>query len=314
LPLAALLAIIGAAGFFAPFALTTGALTLPPSFEWPVGLATGVVTMEDGSHVVPVESASRIQVYDSDWSFLHGWQADTGGGMIAVRDAGGGKIAVLVERGDALDVFDPEGELISSSPLAADEPRPLQGGQGTRPLMTKPYLFPLWDPFIAWLLAALGMAIAAAATIGLSLVPAARLERFGIVETVPEGWSPPAYSLIVWLVSGLIAMSVFVFVMPGTLLKLFAAAVLAGNLVQFPRILWGFEIQGESVRIWFPFRKSANVVLSGVQLAAAQSSPAVAAQLTVPLANGKKTKVTAFGTARFRLLTEYLRQHVRETA
>ena len=46
---------------------------LPRSWEWPVGSSDGVITMPDGTHVVPQIGPGRVQVYDSHWKFLRGW-------------------------------------------------------------------------------------------------------------------------------------------------------------------------------------------------------------------------------------------------
>jgi len=72
--LATLLALVGVISFIAPFIAVVGGLNwLPPSFEWPVGHAAGVTTMRNGYHVVLLDGAPRIQVYDPNWRFVRGW-------------------------------------------------------------------------------------------------------------------------------------------------------------------------------------------------------------------------------------------------
>ncbi|HWF04257.1 MAG TPA: hypothetical protein VHA06_11245 [Candidatus Angelobacter sp.] len=74
-----LVLMIGAGGIFATMLVATGTIPLRDSFEWPSGHVRGVVETSDGKYLVPLVPASRLQIYDSNWHFLRGWQIDTGG-------------------------------------------------------------------------------------------------------------------------------------------------------------------------------------------------------------------------------------------
>ena len=60
-------------GFFAPF-IVGNFVSLPNSFEWPVGHASNVVTTTSGFRIVPIVPYDRVQIYDAKWKFIRGWQ------------------------------------------------------------------------------------------------------------------------------------------------------------------------------------------------------------------------------------------------
>jgi len=47
--------------------------------DWPAGFVSGVVQTPDNLWVVPEISPGRVQVYDSNWHFLRGWQVKSFG-------------------------------------------------------------------------------------------------------------------------------------------------------------------------------------------------------------------------------------------
>jgi hypothetical protein len=76
---------VGAIGFGGSMIAATGGMNwLPPEFELPAGRVSGVIDLRDGTHVVPLEHAGRIQLYDAEWRFKRGWQVDASGGAFAL--------------------------------------------------------------------------------------------------------------------------------------------------------------------------------------------------------------------------------------
>jgi hypothetical protein len=148
---------IGAIGFLLPFVAVGGGRNwLPGHFELPVGRASGVIDLRSGEHVVPLEHAGRIQLYDADWRFLRGWQLDAGGGVFALDRAGAGKVQVVTARMDRMYVFALDGRLLSntsSEPHAYD--RFGRNGYAVT-VPTHPLLWVWSGPFCSWLTAVLG--------------------------------------------------------------------------------------------------------------------------------------------------------------
>src|SRR5579862_9685358 len=104
------LASIGLGGLLA-FALSAvGPLQLTASREWPAGYARGVITTPNGSHVVPLWACGRVQVYDSQWHFIRGWNVDSWGGVFEIQCPPDGAIEVLTARGDRKYRFNEEGQ------------------------------------------------------------------------------------------------------------------------------------------------------------------------------------------------------------
>lgn len=89
---------IGASGFFAILLVSTGTITLPNSFEWPAGDVSGVVETWDGKYLVPLVPVGRLQIYDSSWHFLRGWQVNTNGGSFTVENSPNNEILVSTSR------------------------------------------------------------------------------------------------------------------------------------------------------------------------------------------------------------------------
>jgi hypothetical protein len=77
--------LIGASGFFAAALSAVGIFKLPSSREWPAGYVSGVVTTPDGKYIVPLVPSGRVQLYDSQWHFIRGWNVDAGGGDFKVQ-------------------------------------------------------------------------------------------------------------------------------------------------------------------------------------------------------------------------------------
>ena len=113
-------ALLALVGFFAS-TVQTGFGCCSRSTEWPPGVATGVVHASTGEAVVLVAAADRVQVYDSDWRFLRGWNVGEHGKF------GGFHLS----EGDVINVhapgrrirYDLHGRVLESTPIG-ETPRP----------------------------------------------------------------------------------------------------------------------------------------------------------------------------------------------
>lgn len=153
---ACVLAIVGAVGFFgAAFSATGGLNWLPPTFEWPMGRASGVVTLTNGLHAVPHAPTGRLQIYDSDWHYVRGWRVDANGGVFRLRPAADGRIEVFTARGDRRLVYSTDGTLLYNE---ASGGYPPDVGETTY-IPTRPWLWVFTSPFYSWLSIAAGMII-----------------------------------------------------------------------------------------------------------------------------------------------------------
>ena len=160
LSLASLLVAVGATGFFGSFISASGGLDwLPESFEWPIGLATGVVSTGDHFFAVPHPPSGRVQIYDSDWKFVNGWNVDAGGGTFRLFTSNTNQVNVVTSRGRWHYVFDLRGKLLAKEnyPLDSNDPFPKQGASYT--VRTAPWLWVFTNPFCSWLGAAAGMGL-----------------------------------------------------------------------------------------------------------------------------------------------------------
>jgi hypothetical protein len=100
-----LLVLVGAGGFFAAGLSATGIIKLPSSYEWPAGYARGVVATADGKYIVPLMPSGRLQIYDSQWHFIRGWNVDAGGGDFRVQCSPDGLVEVFTARGERQILF-----------------------------------------------------------------------------------------------------------------------------------------------------------------------------------------------------------------
>ena len=154
------LAVIGGLGFFcAAFEAAGGIRWLPSDFEWPIGLANGVLTTTDGKHVVPHTASGRIQVYNPDWSYVTGWFVDASGGTFKIGLKGRNHIEVITARQYMRYVYTIDGFLLVSAtykPLKYSD-FPASGRSAVIP--THWWFWPFTTPFFAWIIAALGMAL-----------------------------------------------------------------------------------------------------------------------------------------------------------
>jgi hypothetical protein len=158
----ALVGLLGFGGFFAQAMSAEGILKLPKSYQWPAGYVSNVITTADGKHVVPLVPAGRVQVYNSDWHFLRGWNVDALGGDFKVSVDPSGAVDVFTARGEHHYTFDQNGDLISSAAL----PESYYSVPNTGHPIVVPTPFLLWpfsSPFISVAVGTLGF-------LGLALV------------------------------------------------------------------------------------------------------------------------------------------------
>jgi hypothetical protein len=147
----------GAIGFFGSGLSAFGGLNwLPPSFEWPVGHANGVVTTADGLHVVPLDAPGRVQVYDANWRFLRGWAVDTGGKPFKLQISPDRHIEVFGTR--THEVYTLQGALVRSEPFpdTADAYNAIPNGASCA-VPTPIWLWVFAGPFASWATALVGL-------------------------------------------------------------------------------------------------------------------------------------------------------------
>ena len=150
-----LLILIGAGGFFAAALSATGIFKLPTSYEWPAGYVRGAVTAGDGKHIVPLMPSGRLQIYDSQWHFIRGWNVDASGGDFKAWCSSDGVIEVFTARGQRHYSFTQDGHLISSGTFS--EPfssLPIEGQSVVVP--TSPLLWIFSSPFLSWAVVVVG--------------------------------------------------------------------------------------------------------------------------------------------------------------
>lgn len=146
----------GIVGFFGQGAAAGGfAALLPDWFEWPAVWEEGAVTDARGRTFVPLRSVGRIQVYDANWRFQHGWAVRAAGGRFKLRLTPSGDVEVHTARGDRLFVFDTSGRLLRED--TSTEYGRIPERHTPRVTRAWPPFWPLGSPALAWLLLATGL-------------------------------------------------------------------------------------------------------------------------------------------------------------
>lgn len=149
---------VGALAFFGQMTSGAGGLNwLPSSFEWPAGRADDGLTEADGTQIVLLGAAGRIQIYDPHWHFVRGWPVRS---ILRIRLLGDGSVEALSknERGY---VFGTNGELLSQRTYEVHEAvRSLNSlPPPTRVIVPTPFwLYIFSSPLLSWLLIMAGMA------------------------------------------------------------------------------------------------------------------------------------------------------------
>jgi len=155
-----LLMMVGGEGFFAPSFLVEGVFKPPSTFQWPAGLVRGIATTPDGVNVVPITPAGRVQLYDSRWHFIRGWQVNAGGGDFKVETTPEGIIEVFTARGQHHYSFTEDGVRIPADHGGGgilEDYGSLSAGEFTS-VPTPPYLWIFSSPFLSWGVGVIGMA------------------------------------------------------------------------------------------------------------------------------------------------------------
>lgn len=153
---------VGSLGFFGTALIAIGALNqLPTSFEWPVGYATGVVSTKDNYFVVPHTPSGRVQIYDSNWRFLRGWNVDAGAGTFKLHITDTNRIHVVTARGRMHYVYDLNGKVVLIENYSATgrsySSFPEEGHSYLVP--TPVWLWSFTSPLYSWLTAVIGLGL-----------------------------------------------------------------------------------------------------------------------------------------------------------
>ncbi len=156
---------VGMTGFVGCCLSAYGLLNwLPGSFEWPVGYSDDVITTEDGTNIILLTAAGRIQVYDNNWQFVTGWHIDARGGMFKFASCKEGRLEVVTERNKYRFVFRLNGKEILRESYA---PRIYSSFEQVGRFEFVPTSLFHWifaKPLVAWLTAMVGAVIAYFAT------------------------------------------------------------------------------------------------------------------------------------------------------
>lgn len=156
LAISGLIGLLGFGGFFAQAFSAEGIIKLPKAYEWPAGYVSNVITTAEGKHVVPVVPAGRVQLYNSDWHFVRGWNVDALAGDFKVAANSSGIIEVFTARGEHHYIFNENGDLISSTQLSGSYNSLPDTGQSVV-VHTPLLLWPFSNPFISVGVGTLGL-------------------------------------------------------------------------------------------------------------------------------------------------------------
>lgn len=121
------LVVVGIGGVLASALSAMGPLQLPANYEWPAGYVRRVVATPDGKYIVPLWPSGRIQMYDSQWRFICGWNVDAWGGHFIIQCSPNGVVEVFTLRGDRHYSFTQDGHLISSESYSLSSLPPQKG-------------------------------------------------------------------------------------------------------------------------------------------------------------------------------------------
>jgi hypothetical protein len=150
------LILVGGIGALLPVLSGLGPLRPPNSWEWPAGYARNVLTTPEGKHIVPLWPAGRIQIYDSQWRFLCGWNVDAWGVPFEVDYSSAGEVEVLRILDRWIDSYTMDGRYIVSR--RSEEPGPdLPKGKSVV-VPTRLWLWIFSSPIMASAVAVVGFA------------------------------------------------------------------------------------------------------------------------------------------------------------
>jgi hypothetical protein len=157
----AMLLAYGLLGFFGAFLSATGRLPRKSAdTEFPMGRVDGAVVDRDGLIYCPSPPWGRIQLYDRDKRFMHGWFVNAFGGTFRLHIDPDNHLEVVTARGHMRYVFDRQGQLLSSASYDPRSYSDFDGWRGRTVTIPTPfYLWPFTHPFFAWATALAGMVI-----------------------------------------------------------------------------------------------------------------------------------------------------------
>jgi len=155
----AALVIYGGMGFFGQGLAALGGLWfVGPTVEWPVGVPDNVTLDSHGRRVVTLTACGRLQIYTSDGTFLRGWFVDASGGTFMARITEADEIEVRTARGRKRLLYSPAGELLERGSYQGAYSDANPGPSHPSAFHTPLFLWPFAHPFVAWGVAAIGMA------------------------------------------------------------------------------------------------------------------------------------------------------------
>jgi hypothetical protein len=151
---------IGVVGFFGSALSAVGGLNwLGASLEWPAGFVSGVVTTEQGVHIIPHTPSGRIQIYDANWKFIRGWPVDAGGGTFKLSSTETNTVEVVTARGQWRYVFDFNGNLLNQENYSPATYSNFPESGEAYFIPTKPWLWVFSHPFLSWGTAVCGITL-----------------------------------------------------------------------------------------------------------------------------------------------------------
>lgn len=196
---------------------------VPQEWPWPAGRKVEALSLQNGEWAVALESAPRVQIYDSGGKYLRGWFVPAKGGSFTIRrqesdatDKPLSGIFVGVSRGNNL-VYSLQGALMSEEVRVHGVTPPSQpNGHYEELALPMPwYQWPLVHPAYGWLCAAAGgLGLGALQWLGKKKRgDVTRFLKSGKVwETVADSVSPAARRRVLMIVCIAAYMGLFILV------------------------------------------------------------------------------------------------------
>ncbi|MGL1956504.1 MAG: hypothetical protein OCD00_04210, partial [Colwellia sp.] len=142
---------IGLMGWFAPLLITIKLSEwIPNSLEWPVGTSDNAIILKNNRYVIGHEPTNRIQFYDKNLEFEHGFFVNSASKGIRVISNDSDNFYVYQFSGNILYHFDYDGNLIEKGKYL-DKDYPNKGSLEVT-IPNSIILEPFTSPVKAWLL------------------------------------------------------------------------------------------------------------------------------------------------------------------